>query len=373
MRRRWGFVGLVAAALAVAAMSGLLTLRYAEDSSPPTTTIRVAPVTVEVRQARVRKTLPLQVRVAAETMDVIHVPEQIDGKAIVTSIAVEPGEQVSAGAVLLTVADRPVYSFPGEVPAFRTLRREVSGPDVRQLQQGLADLGYEVGEVDGVYGPVTARAVAAFYGDLGFSTVGVGTGTDTDAGGNQGTERRPSPSEATVPFGELVFVPWKRPVVDAVLVSVGEVASGPMLRLRSAEVVGTTELPPAFDLPSRATVEMAQGATAEVLHAETVQGDDGGLRLVLTFPIPSPTSDLQVGTVFPARLILADTGTEALAVPASAVAEDAGGRYVEVLRDGSEVRVGVEIGVVGDDLVEVRPIGGTLKPGDRVVVFVDSS
>lgn len=367
MRRRWGFVGVVLGAVAVAAVSGLATLRYSRVSDPTPTISPPRLPTVEVRQATVRRTVPIQVRVAAETMDVGHVPERIDGKAIVTSLSVEAGEQVRPGALLLTVADRPVFALPGTTPAFRSLRPKVSGVDVRQLQQGLAALGYEVGDVDGLYGPVTARAVAAFYRDLGFPAAGAG---DPKAEDGSGGVQRLSPSEATVPFGELVFVPWEDAVVDAALVSVGDVVSGPMLRLRAAELVGTAQLPADFDLPPGTRVEMADGARAEAPNVETVQAEDGELRLVLTFPIPSPSPDLRVGSVLPARLVLADSGAEVLAVPAAAVAEDGEGLYVEADRHGTEVRIGVEVGVVGDELVEVRPLGGELRPGDRVVAFV---
>jgi peptidoglycan hydrolase-like protein with peptidoglycan-binding domain len=41
------------------------------------------------------------------------------------------------------------------------------------LQQGLADLGYYEGEVDGAYGPMTADAVKAFQTDFGLNVDGV--------------------------------------------------------------------------------------------------------------------------------------------------------------------------------------------------------
>ncbi len=360
---------MVVGAVTVAAVSGLVTLRSTQVSDPAPASAALPPTTVEVRQARVRRTVPIQVRVAAETIDVAHVSEQIDGKPIVTSIPVEPGDPVTAGSLLLTVADRPIFALPGTTPAFRRLRREVSGVDVRQLQQGLATLGYEVGDVDGVYGPVTARAVAALYQDLGFPAVGVGEAGDPGEQGS-GNVSQVSPSDASVPFGELVFVPWDDAVVDVVLVSVGDDASGVLLRLRASELVGSAELPPDFDLPPGARVEMADGAVAEALHAQTAEAEDGGLRLILTFPIPSPSSDLRVGSVLPARLVAADSGSDVLAVPASAVAEDEEGLYVELIRQGVEQRIGVELGVVGDEMVQVRPVDGELQPGDRVVAFV---
>jgi N-acetylmuramoyl-L-alanine amidase len=47
------------------------------------------------------------------------------------------------------------------------------GDDVRQVQQALANLGYAVGEVDGVYGATTEAAVIAFQGAEGLTADGI--------------------------------------------------------------------------------------------------------------------------------------------------------------------------------------------------------
>jgi N-acetylmuramoyl-L-alanine amidase len=53
----------------------------------------------------------------------------------------------------------------------RTLDFSVNNPlhgdDVRQLQERLLEMGYDVGRTDGFYGPRTARAVAAFQREVG--------------------------------------------------------------------------------------------------------------------------------------------------------------------------------------------------------------
>ncbi len=53
----------------------------------------------------------------------------------------------------------------------RTLDFSVNNPlhgdDVRQLQERLLEMGYDVGRTDGVFGPRTARAVAAFQREVG--------------------------------------------------------------------------------------------------------------------------------------------------------------------------------------------------------------
>src|SRR2546430_15194396 len=43
----------------------------------------------------------------------------------------------------------------------------LSGDDVRQLQERLLEMGYDVGRADAIYGPRTARAVATFQREVG--------------------------------------------------------------------------------------------------------------------------------------------------------------------------------------------------------------
>jgi hypothetical protein len=53
-------------------------------------------------------------------------------------------------------------SRPTATPPTTTLKPGDSGPEVKALQQELASLGFSVGTIDGVYGPATAKEVAAF-------------------------------------------------------------------------------------------------------------------------------------------------------------------------------------------------------------------
>jgi peptidoglycan hydrolase-like protein with peptidoglycan-binding domain len=55
----------------------------------------------------------------------------------------------------------------------RLTRPAMQGPEVRRLQQQLSQLGYEVGTVDGVFGPATDRAVKAFQHDQQLVSDGV--------------------------------------------------------------------------------------------------------------------------------------------------------------------------------------------------------
>lgn len=53
------------------------------------------------------------------------------------------------------------------------LREGMTGGEIATLQRNLAALGYEAGEADGVYGPVTAQAVRDFQFDYNLAVDGI--------------------------------------------------------------------------------------------------------------------------------------------------------------------------------------------------------
>ncbi len=68
----------------------------------------------------------------------------------------------------------------------RVLRRGLFGYDVRVLQQALNDLGYDVGGIDGLFGPRTENAVFTFQANFGIEVDGlVGRETKTALSGLQ--------------------------------------------------------------------------------------------------------------------------------------------------------------------------------------------
>ena len=102
-------------------------------------------------------------------------PESIE----VTSVALEGvspvvtgvpkiGDEFEEGDVLYEIAGRPAFVLQGDLPLFRTVRIGDEGEDVLQLQLALKRLGFEPGELDGVYGDETEDAVVAFYESRGY-------------------------------------------------------------------------------------------------------------------------------------------------------------------------------------------------------------
>ena len=52
------------------------------------------------------------------------------------------GDEVGCGDVLYRVNDHPVLLLCGSTPAYRSLAKGDSGPDVAELNANLVDLGY---------------------------------------------------------------------------------------------------------------------------------------------------------------------------------------------------------------------------------------
>ena len=72
-------------------------------------------------------------------------------------------------AIALEVVGRPVIVLPGELPAYRTLRVGVSGPDVLQFKQAMAAVGINAGDVNSnVFDAAAAGAVGALYDAVGY-------------------------------------------------------------------------------------------------------------------------------------------------------------------------------------------------------------
>jgi peptidoglycan hydrolase-like protein with peptidoglycan-binding domain len=95
------------------------------------------------------------------------VPSALKKDAGLISTLPIPKTQFREGDVMLTASGRPVFILQGKLPAYRDLVPGISGDDVRQLQQGLARLGFYPGPVNGVYNQQTGVAVAKWYRSKG--------------------------------------------------------------------------------------------------------------------------------------------------------------------------------------------------------------
>ena len=80
------------------------------------------------------------------------------------------GDSVSSGELLAEIDGQPLFALAGRVPAWRDLTPGETGPDVTQLQQALARLGYyDDADTPGYFGPATEYAVSLYYEHLGYT------------------------------------------------------------------------------------------------------------------------------------------------------------------------------------------------------------
>lgn len=165
----------VAAAALLALVAGLLLGRFvvspadaAAGTEPPapglvTVPVEFGPLSNDVTvRGEVAYADPVEVRIDTTT---------VAGVAVVTGQVPEEGSELDAASIALEITGRPVIVLPGELPAYRTLRLGVSGPDVVQFKTAMRELGIDAGDpADNVFGIEAATAVESLYGRVGYAT-----------------------------------------------------------------------------------------------------------------------------------------------------------------------------------------------------------
>ncbi|MFC3996005.1 peptidoglycan-binding protein [Nocardiopsis sediminis] len=283
------------------------------------------------------------------------------GDGVVTSLpstgaVLEPGDQV------YEIDGEPTVLLRGDTPAYRVLEPGVSGDDVRQFEQALAELGYGGFTVDDEYTALTADAVRRWQEDTPGMKV---TGTADPA--------------------HLSFAPGPVRVAGKEL-SVGEQAgpAAPVLTTSSEDHVVRVDLAVAdrelVDEGDEVTVSLPEGGTAEgevssigsvaeEPESEDPGGDEEGdptVEVVVTFSGDAPEDLLDRAPVDVE--VESDAKEDVLAVPVSAlIALPGGGHGVTVVRGGEAMRdVPVETGWFADGMVEIS--GDGVDEGTEVVV-----
>ena len=323
------------------------------------------------------------------------------GSAIyISKLDVTAGDTITDGRQLAEIDGQPLFALAGPVPAWRDLTPGESGPDVAELQQALASLGYyDDGDTPGYYGAATEYAVYLYYEHLGYIP----------------------PSSGGMPEADVVFLPSLPATVVAVNGATGEQPGQPFLELAARGSLALTgELPPAYagqvkaglkvtiydevtgihatgtvtdlgtatlNAPTGTVVDVGSGAAAASSSASTGSASTGS-----TGSSSSSSSSSSLGAtpfiplaVHPSRplasalngenvLVTVDTGqTEGpvLTVPVAAIVTTASGTsYVTVVgAHGKQTQVPVTPGISENGYVQVTPAKpGALAAGDRVVV-----
>ncbi|WP_407361568.1 peptidoglycan-binding protein [Microbacterium sp. LBN7] len=266
------------------------------------------------------------------------------------------GDVIGVGEALYEVDGKPVIAMRGDRPFWRDLGIGVeNGPDVRQLEQALADLGFgEDMTVDDEFTAVTEANVKAWQKALGVTKDGV------------------------VKLGDVVAIAAASVRVESVKAQLGDSASASPLTYTSTAL--------------RVVAKLTDGQAREILPATPVtvvlpDGTEVPATVTAVDPGGQPTEKEGETTPATANIEFADPAVaegiglravkvvfaasevkDALVVPVTAlVATTDGGYAVDVLRKNGEVeRVSVEVGLIADTRVQV--VGGDLAAGDAVVV-----
>ncbi|MBK5287824.1 MAG: peptidoglycan-binding protein [Acidimicrobiia bacterium] len=268
------------------------------------------------------------------------------------------GSVIDVGGSLAEVDGSPsVFLMVGTRPMWRTLTTGISdGPDVLQLEQTLAVLGYGADfTTDSTFTSGTASAIRAFQEAKGVTVTGSFT-----------------PSE-------IVFAPG--PIrVASLLATVGGSASGDLLTATGNAPVIHVDLDASLvasanagdtvkvELPDGTTVDgIIYGVGAATSTTSSAQGNQqGSTTTTVSVDIVVTGTDIAKydGASVVVHLVTAKAAN-ALSVPVkSLVALAEGGFAVERVRGGQHQLVKVTPGTFAGGFVEVS---GDVKVGDRVV------
>jgi putative peptidoglycan binding protein len=414
-------VGLAAALLAIGGLIGASFVKspqqVAADTAAPPSTVTTATVVSQVLTSSVQmrgvvypatqydvyaQAPSSSSSSAADTGSSSSAPGSstgTSGSVYISKLDVAAGTTIHNGQQLAEIDGEPLFVLRGTVPAWRDLTPGESGPDVTELQNALASLGYyDDGDTPGYFGSATEDAVALYYEHLGYTP----------------------PSSGGVPAADVVFLPSLPATVVAVNGAAGEQPGQPFLELAPRGSLALTgELPPAYAGQLKAGLKVtiydevtgihATGTVADLGTATTVtptgtvvdigggsgsagssgsasSGSSGSSSSTSSGSSGSPGATAFVPlAVHPSQplasalngenvLVTVETGqTEGpvLTVPVAAIVTSASGTsYVTVVgAQGKQTEVPVTPGLSENGYVQVTPVrSGALASGDHVVV-----
>lgn len=147
---------------------GLLVGRFLISPAQASETPEPGLVTVPVEFGALSNDVTLRADVGyADAVEVTI--DTTGGGSVVTGAVPEVGATLNPLSIALEVEGRPVIVLPGELPAYRTLRIGVSGPDVLQLKQALVSVGIAAGDVaSDRFDQATADALGQLYAQAGY-------------------------------------------------------------------------------------------------------------------------------------------------------------------------------------------------------------
>ena len=275
----------------------------------------------------------------------------------------EEGTTIDRGGVLYRVDEKPVLLLVGELPVYRDLDWNVTGDDIRQLEENLVALGYTEVTVDGEYTSSTAEAVAALEASVGLDGDGRLTlGEVVFAPTPVWVDAAAVDLGASVQRGqEVVSVSSTTPVVTVTLETADDLAVGQAVSI---------ELPDGSATPGTVSEVSTSSASAASGGAATGAAEDSATAATTATITVDPAAVAAWDTADVDVLVEEERRDDVLAAPVTALLALAEGGYaVEVVASGSasgSSLVAVTPGMFADDLVEVA--GDGIAEGTEVVI-----
>jgi peptidoglycan hydrolase-like protein with peptidoglycan-binding domain len=177
------------------------------------------------------------------------------GAVYISRLDVAAGQTISNGEQLAEIDGEPMFALTGRVPAWRDITPGESGPDVAELQEALASLGYySGGDVPRFFGTATEDAVSMYYEHLGYI----------------------APATGGVPLTDVIFLPSLPAKVVAVNGAKGQQPGQPFLELAARGSLALTgELSPAYAAQVKPGLKVKIFDEVTGIHAAGIVGEVG--------------------------------------------------------------------------------------------------
>ena len=278
------------------------------------------------------------------------------------------GDEIACGESLYRVDNDPVPLLCGVTPLYRSLSEGASGPDVRELNRNLVDLGYasrsNLEDPRNEFGSATADALGELQDDLGLEESG------------------------SLETGDAVFLPGPLRItrVSATLATTSQ-AGSPIAQATSTRRRVEIALDPTeagtVAVGDRARVVLPDNSTAvgRVARIGTVAGagpgtasgeesDSAGSTIPVYVKLERDNDASAIDEAPVQVEITTDRVRDALSVPVTALLAGAEGGYAveSVGDDGRRELVPVELGAFDHANGLVQVTGSELAEGDQVVV-----
>lgn len=176
----------------------------AANAEPP----KPLPIVVPVTKMDLRDDFTVKAKQNTDSTLTYPLPSPEGERAVVTAGLKRPGDTVFPGLPVVEINDRPILTFFGNVPMYRTITGGARGSDVQRLQLALAQLGYNI-EADGVFGPRSQAALRKHFKSVGYSV----PTCDVEVVDPKNKEEKKTVALPCLRLADAIFIPVDKPRV----------------------------------------------------------------------------------------------------------------------------------------------------------------